>query len=601
MELPGVPFDAWITLGVLAVVLSLLVFTRASPDFILFSGLVALMTFGVVDAGDALIGLTNRGMVTVAALYIVAAGFRETGAMALFAPAVLGRPTTVRGAQARIIAPVTAMSAFLNNTPVVAMFIPTITEWARKRGVSVSKLMIPLSYAAILGGMCTLIGTSTNLIINGMLMTYAEDHGLSSFVDGLGMFDISLLGLPCALAGFAYLLVFGRGLLPDRRHFVTNHSDPRSYTVEMRVQPGSALVGKSIEDAGLRNVPGLYLMEIERGGELMVAVGPGERLHADDRLVFVGVVESVVDLQKIPGLKPATDQVFKLDSPRERRVLIEAVVSNSCPLIGRTVREGRFRTRYSAVIIAVARNGEQVRKKIGDIELRAGDTLLLEARPSFVNQQYNSKDFFLVSTVKDSAPLRFGKAWIAVLILTAMVVAASTRMLSMLNAALVAGGAMVATRCCSWTTARRSIDWRVIFVIVSAFGLGRALQVSGASDVLAGGLIGLARDDPRLSLLAVYFITSASTVLITNNAAAVLFFPIAMATATRLGVSHLPFIMATMVAASGSFASPISYQTNLMVYGPGSYRFTDYVRIGVPLSLLLMGIAVSLAPVIWPF
>jgi di/tricarboxylate transporter len=586
--------QAWITLAVVALVIGLLAATRVGPDLVLLGAVTLLLTLGVLRPADALAGFANEGMITVGVLFVVAAGLHETGAMTYLAQRVLGRPRTVLGAQVRLVFPVAALSAFMNNTPLVAMMLPVVNDWTKKARLSASKLMIPLSYATILGGLCTLIGTSTNLVVSGLVVSQAGRPPL-------GLFAPAWVGVPCALVGLAYLLLFSRRLLPDRRPAISEQDDPRAYTVEMLVKPGSSLVGQTIEQAGLRHLPGLYLAEIDRDGEVLAAVGPQEKLHAGDRLVFVGVVESVVDLQRIRGLVPATDQVFKLDAPRAHRCLIEAVVSDSCPLVGQTVRAGRFRTVYNAAVIAAARNGERLRQKIGDIVLRPGDTLLLEAHPWFVDQHRNSRDFFLVSRVEDSTPPNHERAWVALAILTAMVTLAGLEVLSMLNAALLAAGLMVLTRCCTATAARRSVDWQVLVVIAAAFGLGRAMQTSGAAEAIAGRVVGLAGSSPWLALAVVYLITMLFTEVMSHSAAVVLVFPIAQAAAHALGVNFMPFVMAIMMAASCGFATPIGYQTNLMVYGPGGYRFTDYLRFGGPLNLLVMAVTLLLAPLVWPF
>jgi di/tricarboxylate transporter len=489
---------------------------------------------------------------------------------------------------------VAAVSGFLNNTPVVAMFLPAVIDWARQNRLSVSKLLIPLSYAAILGGTCTLIGTSTNLVVNGLLTTEA---GLPS----LRMFDITWVGLPAALVGGAYLVLLGRWLLPDRRPVMSDLDDPREYTVEMVVESTSPLAGKTIEAAGLRHLPGMYLVEIERDGEVLPAIGPQHRLRAGDRLVFAGVVESVLDLQRFRGLVPASDQVFKLGVPRPERCFTEAVVSDSCPLVGKSIREGRFRNVYNAAVIAVARNGERVRGKIGDITLRPGDTLLLEADPGFADRQRNSRDFFLVSRLPDSRPLREDRALVAMAILAGMVLTATLGWLSMLQAALLAAGLMLVTRCINGAAARGAVDWTVLITIAASFGLGHALETTGAARFVAERLIALAGGDPWLTLAVVYLVTMVFTELITNNAAAVLVFPIALSTSQALGVSFLPFAIAIMMAASASFSTPIGYQTNLMVYGPGGYRFTDYFKVGIPLNLLLAAVTIALVPRIWLF
>ncbi len=585
--------DAWVTLAIVAVALNLLIFTRISPDAILLGGLILLLTTRILTPAEALSGFANPGMITIGALFVVSAALRETGVISLIVRRLLGRPESLAAALPRAVLPVAAISAFLNNTPVVATLLPAVDEWAKQNRLAVSKLLIPISYAAILGGMCTLIGTSANLVVNGLLVEWGKPS--------LGMFDITRVGLPCALIGIIYTLTFSRWLLPDRRPALRQTDDPREYTVEMLVEDGSSLAGKTIEEAGLRHLEGLFLMEIDRNGHVMAAVEPQERLRAKDRLIFVGIVESVVDLQKIPGLTPATDQIFKLDTPRSERCLIEAVVSNTCPLVSQTIREGQFRSTYNAVVIAVARNGERLRQKIGDIVLRAGDTLLLETHPSFGTQQRNSRDFFLVSQVEDSNPRRHSRAFIASGLLMGMVATVVIRPELMLNAALLAACLALLTGCCSIGTARRSINLQVLFVIAASIGIGNAVQNTGIAGAIARSLIEVAGKEPLVALTVVYAITLLFTETLTNVAAAVLVFPIAMATADNLGVNYMPFVIVTMVAASASFATPLGYQTNLMVYGPGGYRFSDYLRIGLPLDILIGVTAILVTPLVWRF
>ena len=587
-------WEGWTTIGAVAGVVGLLAATRIGAEIVLLGAVTVLFALGILTPAEALGGFANEGLVTVGALFVVAAGLRETGGINWLVHRVLGRPPSVLRAQARLMSVVVAVSAFLNNTPVVAMFIPAVNDWAKSIRVSVSKLMIPLSYAAIFGGTCTLIGTSTNLVVNGLLISEGG-------APGLRMFDITWVGLPCAVVGMTYVLLFSRWLLPERKPVMSQLLDPREYTVEMLVEHGSALAGKSIEGAGLRHLPGMYLLEIERDGLILPAVSPQERLRDGDRLVFVGIVESVVDLQRMRGLAPATNQVFKLDAPRERRCLMEAVVSDSCPLNGRSIREGRFRTIYNAAVIAVARNGARIRKKIGDIVLQPGDTLLLEAHPSFAEQHRNSRDFFLVSRVEDSTPPRHDRAWRALLILAGLVLVAGAGWMSMLKAAMIAAGLMLVGGCCSGPDARRAIEWQVLLVIGGALALGQALDKTGAAEQIARAVIGLAGGHPWLTLVAVYGIATVFTEVITNNAAAALVFPIALAAARSLDVNFMPFVAAIMIASSASFATPLGYQTNLMVLGPGGYRFTDYLRIGIPLNLLMWLTTALLAPLVWGF
>jgi di/tricarboxylate transporter len=589
-----VGFEAWYAVAVVIATMGLLVFTRIGPDLVMAASVTALLVPGVIAPVEALVGLANPGLATVAILYVVVSGLIETGAAHSVGQWMLGRPRSEAIGQTRLMTAVTAISAFLNNTPVVAMLIPTVQDWARKNGFAVSRLMIPLSYAAILGGTCTVIGTSTNLVVAGLVDTHAG-------MEPIGFFEIAWVGAPTAIIGILFVLATSRWLLPDRKPPIRQHTDAREYAVEMVVESRSALTGRSIEQAGLRRLPGVFLAELERDGHLIPAVAPTEILRGGDRLVFVGGVDSVVDLYKIKGLVPAPDQVFKLDAPRPERLLIEAVVSSSSPMVGTTIRDGRFRTRYEAVVIAVARGGRRIPGRIGDIELRGGDTLLLEARPAFVELHRRSRDFFLVSAIQGSSPPRHERAAIAFAILAGMVGAVSLGGVPMLVAGLLAAGLMLMTRCTTGPLARRSIDWQVLTVIAASIALGTALETTGAASSIAGAWLSMAGDNAFLALAVVYFLTVLLSAFITNNGAAVLVFPLAAATAGALGVSARPFVIAIMMAASASFATPIGYQTNLMVYGPGGYRFSDYLRIGLPLTVVLAGVVLFIVPRVWPF
>ncbi|MCC5811739.1 MAG: SLC13 family permease [Ectothiorhodospiraceae bacterium] len=587
-------WEAWLTVIVVLGVLGTLTFSRAAPDMVFLGAVSLLMLTGVLAPAQAFGGLANQGLLTVAVLYVVVAGLQETGGIQWIVQRVLGRPRSLAHAQVKLMAPVAGMSAFLNNTPVVAMLIPAVSEWSKKFGLSNSKLMIPLSYAAILGGTCTLIGTSTNLVVNGLIIDYTPSSGLS-------MFDLAWVGVPVAVAGLAFILLTTRWLLPDRRPAMSQLSDPREYSVEMLVDKDGPLVGRTIEEAGLRHLSGMFLAEIDRNGAILPAVSPQEKLQAGDRLVFVGIVESVVELQKIRGVTPATDQVFKLDVHRSQRNLVEAAVSASSPMVGRSIRDGQFRSHYDAVVIAVARHGERIRQKVGDIVLRPGDTLLLEARPQFAEQQRNSRDFFLVSRIEESVSPRHEKAPFALGILVAMVALVTVGWFTMLEAALLAAAGMLATGCCSVSSVYRHIDWSVLMVIAAAFGLGVAMDQTGVAAATAQTVVGLSGDHPWMNLAVIYLLTALFTAVITNNAAAVLMFPISYALAGDLGLDFMPFAIAVMLAASASFATPMGYQTNLMVFGPGGYRFADFLRIGLPLNLVTGIVAVLVIPLVWGF
>ncbi|NJL47407.1 MAG: SLC13 family permease [Leptolyngbyaceae cyanobacterium SM2_5_2] len=589
----GVGWQGWLTIGITLVAFLLNALTSLSAEVIFLGALAILFLTGVLDTESALAGFSNPGMMTVGILYVVVAGLQQTGSLDMISRSVLGMPKGETRALLRLTVPVVSMSAFLNNTPLVAMFIPVVSDWCRKLRVSPSKFMIPLSYAAIIGGMCTLIGTSTNLVVNGLLIDTGHP--------GLKLFDITPVGAPCAVAGLLLLVVAQRWFLPQRKPAITEVDDPKEYMVEMVIDENGALVGKTVEQAGLRHLPGLYLTEIQRGEQLLTAISPQETLRGSDQLVFVGMVSSIVDLNQIRGLKPATDQVFKLDSPRAERCLLEAVVSNTCPMAGVTIREGQFRNRYGAVVLAVGRNGERLPGKIGDIRLRPGDTLLLEAHPSFLEEHRTSRDFYLVSRVPNSDSPPHDKAPIALGILILMVTLATFGWMDMLNAAVLAAVLMLLTGCCSTGQAFRSIDWSVLLVVAAALGIGKALEVTGGAAAIASTLLGFAGDNPLVSLAIIYGVTTLLTEVITNNAAAAVVFPVAISLSQTLEVSLMPFVIAIMIGASASFATPIGYQTNLMVYGPGGYKFTDFMRVGIPFNLLFWLLTVIIAPIVYPF
>lgn len=603
-------WEAGLVLVVVVMMVVVLAMEWAPPDLLTIGCLLILVVgqavFGtklLPDVNIAFRGFSSPSLITVGVLFVIVTGLMQTGAMGLLTERFVGRPETVFSAQVRLLFPVTFLSAFLNNTPIVAMFMPVVDDICKRTRISPSKLYMPMAFAATFGGVCTLIGTSTNLVVKGAM----EKAGLPP----LGFFDITWVGLPCALGGVIFMLLFSQKLLPDRKPAISLSDDLRQYTVEMLVQAGGPLVNISIREAGLRSLPGLYLAEIERDGQALAAVGPNERLQANDRLVFVGIIESVVDLRKMRGLAPATDQVFKLDTPTSHRCLMEAVVSNRCPIIGSTIRDGHFRSRYNSAVIAVARDGKHIPGKIGDIVLQPGDTLLLEGHPDFATQQRNSSDFFLVSHVENSEPIRHDRSWIAIAILGGMILLAS--LLSrdatperpavdfLLPAALIAALAMIATRCCTGTQARQSIDWSVLIVIGASLGIGEAISLSGAARYLSQQSIVLCGSNAWLQLVVIYFLTMILTELVTNNAAAVLMFPLALEVSRTLGVSHVPFMIAIMIAASMGFATPFGYQTNLMVYGPGGYKFSDYLRVGIPLDLVMMAITVALTPLVFAF
>lgn len=576
----GLPSDAILAIACVGLTLAMLVRGRVASDIVMAGGIGLLVLTGVLKPEDAFAGLASVSILTIALLLVVSQGVIETGLIQWVGPMLFGRTNTALTAQLRLMLPVAAISAFINNTPLVAMCIPVVQDFARRSRISPGRLFIPLTYAATLGGVCTLIGTSTNLVVNDMWVK----AGNPSFA----LFDLAPIGIPVALCGIAYVVIAGRWLLPDSRSASLAGIDPRSYAVEMRVT-GAPVAGNTVEGASLRGLEGLYLAEIQRGGDLITPVEPNTRLLEGDRLFFIGDVGSVVSLQRLRGLSSATDQVDKLGIARHKRFLVEVVISDSNPLIGRTIKESRFRNAYDAVVIAVSRNGERLTNiKLGTVVLRAGDLLLLETQESFLNAHANSRDFLLISRVEDSAPIRHERAWIAGLILLAVILTASFEPFGfkMFHAALAGAGAMLVTRCCTATQARKALNVRLLFVIAGSLAMGAALEKTGVARYFADHLIRLSDGNPMATLAAIYFATFVLTELLSNATAAALVFPMALSAATSQGIDPKLTAMVVMVGASASFSTPIGYQTNLMVQAPGGYHFTDFVKIGLPLGLL---------------
>ena len=588
-------WDAWLTIAVTATVLIALMCEQPA-DLVFMGAIVLLALCGVIKPEEAFSGFISNSLLMVAALFVVTAGLKETGVVDVVGSRVLGPAKTELGGLIMLAIFAITTSAFLNNTPIVAMLIPVVIAWCRKQQVAPSKLLIPLSFLTILGGCCSRIGTSTNLVVDGLM----KKAGLPEMT----FFEIGYAGLPCAIIGCAYILTVGRRILPERKELMEQLGDSRrEYLVEMVVTPACRLVGQSIEAAGLRRLPGLFLIEVDRRGTVIAPVSPDTVLESNDRLVFTGVVGTIVDLKKIPGLEPATEATDQASEEQRRRRLCEAVVSRSSPLIGQTVREAQFRSHYNAAIVAIHRNGERLTTKIGDVKLESGDTLLMQTGPNFVQAHRNNPDFYLVSDVEGSQPLRHERWWVALVIFAGLLVTmfigkSETAMLG----AFVAGGLMVLTRCMSAADARQTVEWPMLIAIGASFGLGSALEKSGAALFLSSQLVAWTQPlGPYATLAAIYFVTMVLNELITNNGAAALAFPFCLKAAELSHCDSRPFVMAVALAASFAFASPVGYQTHMMVYGPGGYRFSDFVKVGVPLNLLLWIASVILIPMIWPF
>lgn len=585
--------DGWITLVIVVAAFSTVLFSSVAADAVFITAAVLLMFFGVLTPGEMLSGFSNSGLATIAVLFVVASALTRTGALFEFSQQILGRSANPRIAQLRLMAPVAVVSSVLNNTPVVAMMIPIVSDWAKRFGLPLGKLMIPLSYAAIIGGTCTLVGTSTNLVVNDMML---ERSG-----EGFALFELAWVGVPAVLATLVFFVLIGHRLLPSSGAQASVFEDTKQYTIEMLVTADSPLHGRSVDQAGLRQLGGVFLVEIIRGEKVFPAVSSSEILERGDRLIFAGDVSSVVDLQKMRGLTMAENQVYKIDGDRSQRSFVEAVLGSSFPYIGKTVRDSQFRKRYGAAILAVSREGEQIKQRVGDIEFKRGDILLLETPPEFLETGRVGKDFLFVSALENSKPTLHDRRYWALAILLLQLALVASGILSLFQAVCVAALALVFTRCISLNEARQSVDWQVLVVIASAMAVGLAVEKTGIARLAAEELLAFSGQSALISLALTFVITALMTAVVSNIAAAVILFPIIQGTAAQLGVNVEPFAVVLMVAASASFATPIGYQTNLMVYGPGNYRYRDFLKVGLPLTLLIGLVTVFIAPIVWPF
>lgn len=598
-------WESWVLLGLLAMMGIAILRGIGGADTVLLGGLAVVMGLSSVPNSsfpavpEAVAGFGSKAVVTIGVLFVIAEGLRQTGAMAMVTRPLLGQPKSLPAAQFRLMLPVAGLSAFLNNTPIVAMLMPIVTDWCRRTGISPSKLFIPLSYAAIMGGSCSLIGTATNVFVAA---EYSDALGAKSVTgEPLAMFSITAVGLPAAIVGIAYILLTSRWLLPD--HEAKGDSrDARQYTFEMVVDRDSTIHQRTIEEAGLRNLPGGYLIGIERAGERRVAIAPTTKVQSGDVLIFAGELDSMQDLKQTTGLTPATrKQASKLPPNLE---LIEAVLSDRSPLVGKSVKEGGFRSVYNAVVIAVHRGGEHLDAKIGDIVLKSGDNLLLEADQQFVTRHRNRQDFYYINALGAAERYRTSKAGVALAVLMAVVLLATTGAMELVTAALLGAGVMVLAGCCTTFEARQSVNWRVLIMMGAAIGFGQAMESTGVAAQAASTLINtMPQGQPIYSLAGIYVIAMVLTSIIGPVPTAGLLFPVLVAIAGPGGLdcNFTPFAVTLMMTAAASFASPSAYQTNLMVANAGRYKPIDFLRMGLPLNILVMITTLLIAPKVWPF
>ena len=580
-------WDAWYTHAVAIAMFAFMVRGTASPATSILSAVIALLAAGVIEPAEAFSGFSNSAPITVAALYVVARAVEDSGALRPLVHGALGGGSNDAVRILRLCLPSAAASAFLNNTPIVAMLIRPVSEWAGRNGLPASRYLMPLSFAVILGGVVTTIGTSTNLVVSGLL----EASGQAP----LGLFEMSHVGLPVAIVGIFVLAATASRVLPDRQPPRGALDDPgRDFVVRMVVETGGPLDGHTVEEAGLRHLEGVFLVEIERDGEPIAPVAPTTTLHEGDHLLFVGQARLILDLQNIEGLDSA-ERVHMASVDAPARHVIEVVIGRESPLLGQTPKEANFRERYQSAIIAIHRGGQPLVAKLGQVKLRTGDTLLLLADPGFRERWRGRPDFLVISPLEgeEETPIRVGRAsWVG-LVTFLIVAVAGSGTLPILQASLIGAVVLVATRVLSAQAARDAIEIDVLIVIAASFGIGAAIERSGLAASLGSGIVeAFAQFGDRAVLLGIVVATVVLTEFISNNAAAALMFPIAMATAGQLGTDPRAFAIAVAVAASASFLTPIGYQTNTMVYGPGGYRFGDYVRLGAPLTIAMIAACV---------
>ena len=588
-------------LGLLALALLAFVWEKYPADIVALSVFSILLLSGVLPRDKAMAVFANPAPITVAAMFVLSAALVKCGAIdylsswverAVFLPYQI--------VLFLLIALVAFSSAWINNTPVVVVFVPVVLSLARKMKLPASKFLIPLSYAAILGGCCTLIGTSTNLVVNGMLIERGQP--------GMSMFELSWLGVPAAIIGALYLAVFGKRLLPARETLTSILSDDerREYLTEAFVPPGSPLNGKSLKAAGLVSARGFRVIEVVRDGIAIDLHSDTTPLHEGDRLVLACRPSGIARARAMPGFDFTAEAGLEQIAAHEGVVFEGAVAPNS-ELIGRSIGEINFRQRFRVIVLAVHRGGKSVREKIEDLPLEMGDILLMMGTPQAISTLRQGDDIILFDrpplpsfSLHTRIPLVLG--------IIASVVLAETFGLVPIEIGAIAGSVIVClTGCLKSRDAYESIEWNLMFVIFGMLALGTAMQHTGAAAWLAHNVVAgvdwlvSAPHKPLAMLACLYLVTMILTEILSNNAVAALMVPIALGIASEVGLDPRPFIIAVAFAASAAFATPIGYQTNTYVYGIGGYRFKDFIKIGVPLNLLCFLVAMYVIPRIWAF
>jgi di/tricarboxylate transporter len=590
MTFLGFSIHAWITIVTVLTMFSVLLFTKLRSDLVFLGAIAVLFLTGVLDAKEAFSGFSSTSVIVIGVLFVVVAGLTHTGVLQWIVKHLLGQPKSYKGAVMRLMLPVAALSSFLSNTTVVALFVGIVKVWAKKLGVSPSKLLIPLSYASGMGGVCTLIGTPPNLIISGL---YADHTGTA-----MNVLATTIPGLFCLAIGVLSIIAMRR-LLPDRKPPETAFENTSDYTVELIVPSDNPNVGKYIVDTGLKDIHGGKLIELIHYDEVISPVPDDEVIMGGDRLIFAGQIDEILYLRKSHGFVTPDRTVFKTDGEDDKRQLRTAYVALNSPLIHKCIGNTTFEKDNNMTLVAVARYGKRIEKSPQEVRLHAGDTLLLECSPKLnVNtDQLQSQLYFYDS---EQVPNIGPQTLVSTAIMIAMVVLSALNVLPLLQCAFLAAFAMLIFRCCSPEQAMKAINWDILMVFAGSVVLGLAIQKTGIAERLAYGILDVCGTNPIIVMAAICFVATFITEFISNTAAGAMFFPIMYEAATHLGYEPYPFLIALMISVSSSFATPIGSPTHMLVYAPGGYRFSDFLRIGLLMNLIILAANIFIVNVVYP-